>query len=404
MFLFATRHRTRSDTCGPWRTSPAARRPFAARPRLEVLETRVVLSTLIVANTNDSGLGSLRAAITAAVKGDTVDLSNLGGQTIELTSGEVVLNKSLTIQGTIAPNAPVTIDGVFSRVFEVDGTGTNVALNNLDLSNGDGRADNPASAGAVDGQGGAIWNGGTLTLTTCNLSGNQSATQGGAIWNGGTLILTACNLTSNTCYSGALDDVAFGGAIYNAGTLSISRSTLSDNSAGGYPSGISLLSQEAGDGGAIYNAGTMSVTDSSMSGNHSYYFGAGIGGLGGAIFNAYKTSASITGKDLSGNATEGYGGAIYNEGTLTLTGVTVSGNVAVYGDGGAIWNGGTLTLTSVTVSGNSSGRFGGGIYNWRVGHVTIQFKSSITNNSLYDLYNLGQVKISKDSIVGVTVK
>jgi hypothetical protein len=35
--------------------------------------------------------------------------------------------------------------------------------------------------------------------------------------------------------------------------------------------------------------------------------------------------------------------------------------------------------------------------------VTIQSESSIENNFPYDLYNLGNVKISKDSSVGATV-
>ena len=279
------------------------------RPRLEAIEPRVVLSTLTVINTLDSGPGSLRAAIAAAGSGDTVDVSNLSGQTIDLTGGELVLNKSLTIQGPSAPNSPVTIDGVSSRVFEVDGSKTNVTLNSLDLIGSIGSADNPASAGAADGQGGAIWNGGTLTLTACNLSGNQSATQGGAIWNGGTLTLTACNLSSNSCYGDALDSVA----------------------------------------------------------------------LGGGIFNAYTATATVTGSSLTDNVA-GQGGGVYNDGTMTLSGSTVSGNVA--GNGG----------------------LGGGIFNDQKGRLTIQSKSSITNNYPSDLYNLGQVKVSKDSSVGVIVK
>ncbi len=53
------------------------------------------------------------------------------------------------------------------------------------------------------------------------------------------------------------------------------------------------------------------------------------------------------------------GGAIYNQGTLTLTNSTVSGNSASRA-GGGIYNFGTLTLTNSTVSGNSASRDGGG--------------------------------------------
>ena len=48
------------------------------------------------------------------------------------------------------------------------------------------------------------------------------------------------------------------------------------------------------------------------------------------------------------------GGGLFNLGTLTLTGCTVSGNSA--GDeGGGLFNDGMLTLTDCTVSGNSAG-------------------------------------------------
>jgi hypothetical protein len=50
----------------------------------------------------------------------------------------------------------------------------------------------------------------------------------------------------------------------------------------------------------------------------------------------------------------GPGAGIYNEGTLTVTNSTVSGNSAG-GDGGGIRNDGGPTLINSTVSGNSAG-------------------------------------------------
>ena len=55
--------------------------------------------TVVVANTNDSGGGFLRAAITAASSGDTIDLTGLSG-TILLTSGQLSSSKNLTHQRT----------------------------------------------------------------------------------------------------------------------------------------------------------------------------------------------------------------------------------------------------------------------------------------------------------------
>ncbi len=57
-----------------------------------------------------------------------------------------------------------------------------------------------------------------------------------------------------------------------------------------------------------------------------------------------------------------YGGAIYNQGNLTLVDCTISGNEAGL-DGGGIANYGTLTVINSTISANTSGRDGGGLIN-----------------------------------------
>src|SRR5262249_29391378 len=64
------------------------------RPTVTALEGRELLSTLIVSNINDSGTGSLRAAVAQANSdggGDTIGFSSLFNtpQTITLTSGEL---------------------------------------------------------------------------------------------------------------------------------------------------------------------------------------------------------------------------------------------------------------------------------------------------------------------------
>ncbi len=56
--------------------------------------------TLTVTTTADSGAGSLRDAIAAAGNGDTIQFdAALNGQTINLTSGELVIDKNITISG-----------------------------------------------------------------------------------------------------------------------------------------------------------------------------------------------------------------------------------------------------------------------------------------------------------------
>src|SRR4051812_3818834 len=91
------------------RSAPAARTrtpaPDRSRPRfsarLESLENRCLFSTLTVTTIQDGGAGSLRANIAAAQNGDTIVFdSGLADQTISLSGGELVINKSLSIQGT----------------------------------------------------------------------------------------------------------------------------------------------------------------------------------------------------------------------------------------------------------------------------------------------------------------
>src|SRR6185369_12175598 len=54
-------------------------------------------ATITVTNTNDSGAGSLRQAIAGAHNSDTVDFGVTG--TITLTTGELLVDKSITISG-----------------------------------------------------------------------------------------------------------------------------------------------------------------------------------------------------------------------------------------------------------------------------------------------------------------
>jgi hypothetical protein len=117
-----------------WRTAPAARR--TVRPCLERLEDRWVLSTLTVLNNLDSGAGSLRADIAAAHNGDTIVFAStlVGGQTITLTSGELLIKKNLTIAGPGAGELTVSGHNA-SRVFEV-ASKENVTLSGLTISNG----------------------------------------------------------------------------------------------------------------------------------------------------------------------------------------------------------------------------------------------------------------------------
>ena len=108
------------------------------------------------------------------------------------------------------------------------------------------------------------------------------------------------------------------------------------------------------------------------------------GGFGGSGPKSVSSGAGIrnegtltlTTSTVTGNTIDwGGGGGIDNRGLLTLTRTTVSDNsvLSVASDGGGILNSGTLTITNSTVSGNTSPVLdectGSGISNW--GTLTI---------------------------------
>lgn len=330
---------------------PVTRRPRAsARLGLEALERRDVPSTLTVtslADTGNPGDGSLRGSIAAAHAGDSIVFdSSLNNQTIVLTGGQLVINKSLTIQG------PITISGGGyggSRVFEVDGSSTNVTLSRLTIRDGQGTAFPQAfqNPGTLDGLGGGIYNAANLTLRFCTISNN-----GGYIDTSATMIST----------------VRAGGGIYNAGTLTVSGSTLSGNYAGDAYFG------HTGEGGGIYNLANLTMTSSTITDNHAYGSGA-FAGNGGGLFNAYKATANLTTTQIT-----------YNSASVS---------------GGGIDNLGTLTITQCSLGFNSAGSMGGGIFNNKTGHLTIQSSSASYDTDAYgtDVFNIGQMKISKDSFI-----
>ena len=94
-----------------------------------------------------------------------------------------------------------------------------------------------------------------------------------------------------------------------------------------------------------------------------------------AIFNAFSTTLNLTSMVISGNVTGngdisgglgGYGGAIFNNGNVTLIDSSVNGNrtgdgpAAVGGSGGGIYNSGTLTIKNSSISNNLTGTGPGG--------------------------------------------
>jgi hypothetical protein len=111
--------------------------------------------------------------------------------------------------------------------------------------------------------------------------------------------------------------------------------------------------------------------------------GNAVGDFGGGILNDDDGNLTVTDSTISGNTADLDGGGIDNdgEGNLTVTGSTISGNTAG-SDGGGIQTDttpGTVTVTDSTISGNTAER-GGGIHNGDDGAVTVT-GSTISDNT-----------------------
>jgi len=245
-------------------------------------------TTIIVTNTNDNGSGSLRQALAIANDGDTIDATGISGA-ISLISGELLVNKSVTINGAGAD--VLAVDGnAAGRVFFIT-LGETVTISGFTIRNG--HAGN--AGGGIDNEDGS-----TVTVTNCTLSGN-SAGLGGGMFNGGPLTIGSTTINDNSA--------ANGGGIYNSGggTTTITNSTVSGNT--------------AGSGGGIFNIGMLAITSSTLSNNSA--------SLGGGVFNTETFQIGDTILNMGAS-----GANIANFGTVTSLGYNLSSD-----DGGGVLTG-----------------------------------------------------------------
>ncbi|PIR24863.1 MAG: hypothetical protein COV43_08080 [Deltaproteobacteria bacterium CG11_big_fil_rev_8_21_14_0_20_42_23] len=127
-------------------------------------------------------------------------------------------------------------------------------------------------------------------------------------------------------------------------------------------------------GGAIFNQGTLTLHSSSFQGNKAVEGGP----LGFTVHG---------------------GGAINNIGTLSLNTVSFSGNTAANEDGGALLNNGTANLENVSFSTNSAAR-GGAISNLSEGTLLVSHSNFIENARA--IHNTGAMEIHSSHFQGQT--
>lgn len=331
---------------------------------LGLVEIYVDVRALIVTSTADSGAGSLREALAIARDSDTIQFAAaLNGQTIGLTTAELVIDKDITISGpgrdALAVSKASTSMPYFG-IFHVL-PGHTVVIEGLTISHG---YDNHGTA-----FGAGIFNDhATLTLKDSTVCCNYG---GGMVNNGSDATMTIVNsmVTGNfLLVTPGIVAVGDGGGagISSYGTLTISSSIVTDNFIGSSPF-HPAPPLAGGDGGGIFNAGLLTMSDSTVSANFANRWGGG-------IYN--RGTAEITASTINGNHAQFHGGGVSNNGTLAISNSTVDGNAVSYKEfsvGGGVYNAGPLTIAHSSISGNGADGAGGGISN----RGTLQIGNSI---------------------------
>ncbi len=315
--LFASWLR-RLTTGSPTRSRRRVPRPTPTRrsilPRLEVLEDRSLPSTFTVMNLNDSGSNSLRAAIAS---GDTtIDFAHGLHGTITLTSGDLPISDSVTIDGPGANKLSVSGNDA-SRIFDISGSASvtidgltltdglatagggillrgsaSLSISNCTLSDNEALGSSPGSQTAPDGSGGAIedTSPGALTVANSTFTSNTAIAvgpndpvvsskyvfaAGGAIdvyqANTGSATISNSTFTGNQALGGSPGASAGGGAISNSSdvgaTLTVTGCTIGDNSALGAADGDGLTNFGSGQGGGINSISGLTVSNSKVTDN-----------------------------------------------------------------------------------------------------------------------------------------
>ena len=251
------------------------RRTMRFQPRLCALEDRTLLSNVLtVTSTNNSGGGSLRAAVASAQPGDTIVFSHkLNGQTITLTSGPIVdSGTSLTIQGPGADKLTISGNNQ-SGIFNLVPTDPSlppfaVTITGLTLANAAGPDSSPSYAINDTNA--------SLTLDHDVVADNQSG--GVSVINGyqnqPTIYTINVNVTNSTFLDNQSDQS--GAAILAASVVfNLSQSLFQGNSA----------TSNSSIGGALYLTNSTFDTFTSSTIASSQFIGNSAVSEGGAIEN-----------------------------------------------------------------------------------------------------------------------
>ncbi len=273
---------------------------------------------------------TLRAAITAADADTTsADTINFGpGATGTISTGSadpfaITGTENLTINGP-GPTVLTISGGGDSQIFTINSGSSNhpaVAISGLTLTDGSGGSSN--DGGAIEDEADSIDASLTLNDDTITNSTTQDTGGGGGVYTAAPLTVTGSTISGDTAPDGR------GGGVSFAENSPYSKYK-------GTFSGTTITGNTAESGGGI-TGGEDSLTNSQITGNNAITSGSS-DGFGGGIYAA-DGSLTLTGSTVSGNTSTKSGGGIFS-GTkygTKLVNSTISGNTSVSGGGLSIY-------------------------------------------------------------------
>ncbi len=213
------------------------------------------------------------------------------------------------------------------------------------------------------------------------IKGGNNIGNGGGIYNEGTLILNNVTVSNNEANLVAKPVYGTGGGVYCQGSNTVFRMVggeLSNNKCHGGGGGVHAVEIKE-----------CSITNVSVHHNTSTSKGAGIrvktaNGHGVSISNCHIYDNTVNDDNQS------MGGGIYYEGTpkMILTKCTIESN-RVTKDGGGIhvYNNGTLELNDCIIRNNHADNLGGGVYTYNNPTIKVNGEVIITHNEGKDFYD-----------------
>jgi hypothetical protein len=281
------------------------------------------------------------AAASLKVCGNGCPYSTITAALADASDGDTIVVGDGTFAGALSIDKEVVIAGAAADKTIIEpgagGSGSVVTVSaNVDVT-----ISGVTITGGSAALGAGIHSDGKLTLKGVAVVENNASDFGSAagIFNGagGVLML----FDTRVAHDMAVDGV--GGGIYNSG-IAVVKGSLIEESGAGFV------------GGGVYNevGATMDLVNTDVSHNFSALSGGGIGNKG---------TLAVRGGRIVDNTAQIFGGGILNIGELKLTATDVTGNTAAFGWGGGLYNEGTATLRGSSISLNTADVEGGGVYN-----------------------------------------